>query len=450
MTLIADTITECPEIVKAKAKILHQMEKYSQKLTKVAPPTAELVQSYEEVIEAMGEYRGQKLFFPLIGSGAGNGALVELADGSVKYDCVSGIGVHFGHGHPALIEAALDAALQNIPMQGNLMQNRDSVELIETILKASGMDHCMLTTSGAMANENGLKLLFQNRHPASRILAFEGCFMGRTITLSSITDKPHYREGLPTHLHVDYIPFYDWKDPEKSVKRATKTVETYLARHPGQYAAMCMELIQGENGFYPGTKEFFMSLIKLLKEANVPLLVDEVQSFGRTTHPFAFQHFGLEEHVDVVCMGKLSQVCATLFTSALKPRPGLLAQTFTSSTGAIRCSLAILNNLLNDGFFGINGRNMQLRKQLVDNLKEIEERKPKLLSGPYGAGMMIGCTPYGGDREKVLDLIHRLFEAGMITFMAGNNPTRLRFLLPAGGTSFDDIDAVTAIFEECL
>ncbi|MCH9610505.1 MAG: Acetylornithine/succinyldiaminopimelate aminotransferase [Chlamydiales bacterium] len=450
MTLIADAIQNCPEIIKAKAKILKQVSKYNGRLTGVAPAKNEEKVCYSEILAAMTEHRGQNLFFPLIGSGAGNGALVELADGSVKYDCINGIGVHFGHGHPALIEASLDAALQNIPMQGNLMQNRDSVALCELILKASGMAHCLLTTSGAMANENALKLLFQKKAPAHRILAFEGCFMGRTLALSSITDKPHYREGLPAHLHVDYIPFYDWKKPQKSVRRALKTLEIFLSRHPGKYAGMCMELIQGENGFYPGSNEFFLGLAKMLKEADIPLLVDEVQTFGRTTHPFAFQHYGLEEYVDVVCMGKLSQVCATLFSKEFKPKPGLLSQTFTSSTSAIRCSHVILDNLLNDGYFGINGRNMQLRKQFVDNLKAIEERHGDLLTGPYGSGMMIACTPYGGDHARVIDLIHRLFDAGLITFLAGKNPTRLRFLLPAGGIRAEDIDVITAIFEECL
>ena len=244
--------------------------------------------------------------------------------------------------------------------------------------------------------------------------------------------------------------FYDWKNPEKSTKRAVKALELFIARHPGQHAGMCMELIQGENGFYPGNTEFFMALINVLKKHDILVLIDEVQSFGRTTHPFAFQHFGLQDHVDVVCMGKLSQVCATIYNKDRRPKPGLLSQTFTSSTGAIRCSLAILNSLLNDGFFGLNGRNMQLRKKLVDNLKEIEKRHSTLLCGPYGSGLMIACTPYGGDREKVVDLVRRLFDVGVITFMAGEAVTRLRFLIPAGGITFEDIDKITAIFEECL
>ena len=49
--------------------------------------------------------------------------------------------------------------------------------------------HGFLTSSGAMANENALKAIFQKQHPAHRLLAFEHCFAGRTLALSQVTDK---------------------------------------------------------------------------------------------------------------------------------------------------------------------------------------------------------------------------------------------------------------------
>ena len=72
------------------------------------------------------------MYYPYLGSGIGRGALVELADGSVKYDFITGIGVHYmGHNHPALLEAGVDAALTNTVMQGNLQQNVESARLVE-------------------------------------------------------------------------------------------------------------------------------------------------------------------------------------------------------------------------------------------------------------------------------------------------------------------------------
>lgn len=446
--MIADQIQECPEIVSAKQKILKHTLKQMDKIQGIKPPDPALKQSYEHMLQEFNRFRGQNLFFPFIGSGAGRGALVELADGSIKYDCISGIGVHFGHGHPKLIESSLDAALQDTLMQGNLMQSEESVQLTRLLIQHSKLDHAILTSSGAMANENALKLLFHNKHPAHRVLAFEGCFMGRTLALSHITDKPQYREGLPAPLFVDYIPFFDWKEPEKSRESAVSTLERLLKRHPEKYACMCMELIQGENGFYPGETQFFKALIEVLKAHDIPVFVDEVQTFGRTTHLFAFQHFDLD--ADVVTIGKLSHVCATLYKERFRPKPGLVSQTYTSSTAAIKGALAIIKSLVHEGFLGEDGYNMQLCKYTQDRLRAISSRHPELLEGPYGKGLMIACTPYKGERKKVQDFLYRLFDAGVITFMAGQNPSRIRFLFPAGGISFQDIDIIMKIFEETL
>src|SRR5262249_44344254 len=155
--------------------------------------------------------------------------------------------------------------------------NRDGFELIELLVKHSGLDHCILTTSGAMANENALKLIFQKKTPAHRILAFERCFAGRTIALSQITDKPAFREGLPTNLHIDYIPFYDWRNPDQSCERSLRALQTHINRYPAAHACMCFELIQGEAGSYPGTRKFFTTLMNFLREKEIAIFVDEVQ-----------------------------------------------------------------------------------------------------------------------------------------------------------------------------
>ena len=122
---------------------------------------------------------------------------------------------------------------------------------------------------------------------------------------------------------------------------------------------MCFELIQGEAGSYPGTEEFFVALLKVLKEHGILVFVDEVQTFGRTDHLFAFQHFGLDEYIDVVTCGKLLHTCATLFNENLRPKPGLISQTFTSATTSIRVATTILKSLLEEGYLGRQGKNMQ-------------------------------------------------------------------------------------------
>ena len=63
---------------------------------------------------------------------------------------------------------------------------------------------------------------------------------------------------------------------------------------------------------------------------------------------------------------------------------------------------------------------------------------------------MTAFTPFDGERDKALQFSKDLFEAGVLGFIAGNQPTRMRFLMPAAIVSTEEIDAVVAIIEQCL
>ena len=449
--LVSEQLMNDPRVKEARALLLEATKEHCSKIDIVHGPLKDRKRSYEETIKQFGQKRGGNLWYPYLGSGVGNGALVELADGSVKYDFVSGIGPHyFGHSHPVVIESAIDAAVSDTTHQGNLQQNIDSAKLTDLILDAAKMDHLFLTTSGSVAVENGLKIAFQARYPASRILAFENCFCGRTLGASAISDRPKYREGIPSTLDVDYIPFYDEADPEGSTKRAISALKGHLDRYPCQHATMIFELVQGEGGFYPGSTAFFEAIMTVLKEEKILIIVDEVQSFARTPELFAFHHFNLEKFVDIVTIGKAAQVCGTLFTDAVKPRPGLLSQTFTSSTSAIKSGYAIISSLLEDGYFGPEGKITSFHNYLVQNFENMRSRHPGIISGPYGLGAMTAFTPYDGDAKKAIALTHALYEAGLITFIAGHDPVRIRLLLPVGALTYEDCDEAVAIIEKTL
>lgn len=449
--MIYEEFIKDPRVREAKESLMGVLEEYKKNITQVKPADASKKIPYEKMVQSFSEMRGTPLFFPYIGSGMGNGPLVELMDGSVKYDFISGIGVHFfGHSNLGIASASIDAALSNTVMQGPLQQNSDSLELMRLLREASGMDCCFLTTAGAMANENALKILFQKSFPASRLLAFEHCFAGRTFAMSQITDKPLYRKGLPKTVDVDYIPFYDYKNPEASIESAKKALLMLIKRYPKQHAAMIFELIQGEGGFYPGTTAFFKPLMEILKEHGIHVLADEVQTFGRTSKLFAFQHFELDQYVDVVTIGKMSQTCATLFRKALVPEKGLISQTFSSSTASIKTSLFIMKSLMEGGFFGENGKIMQLQRHFHEKLSALSVKKPELVQGPYCMGGMVAFTAYDGSSEKANDFVKRLFEAGVLSFIAGDNPTRVRFLIPAGAMDNHDIDKAFEIIEKTL
>jgi 4-aminobutyrate aminotransferase-like enzyme len=450
-SLTAEALAKDPRVAQAKKLLLDAVSDHQKNITGIRPPIPALRQNYEKMLETIAEYRGSKLWFPYLGSGIGNGALVELLDGSVKYDFITGIGTHYwGHSHPEIIAAGIDAAISDTVMQGHLQQNGDTVALSALLLKSSKMDHCFLTSSGAMANENALKIAFQKRFPANRILAFERGFAGRTLALAQVTDKPGFRQGLPETIAVDYVPFYDECRSEESTKHAVEVLKKHLARYPNQHAVMLFELVQGEAGFYPGSREFFVALMEILKQHHISIFDDEIQTFGRTSALFAFQHFGLENYIDLVTIGKLSQVCATLFNADHSPKPGLLSQTFTSSTAAIRASKVILENLIDGGYYGPEGKIMKLHRYFVKKLTELAKQHPMHIRGPFGIGTMIAFTPFDGDSQRTTRIVHALFEAGVMSFIAGTNPTRIRFLIPAGAVTTDDIDHVTKIIKETM
>jgi len=450
-SLIVEQLLSDPRVEQARSLLLDAVKEHSAKIDITHGPLSSKKQSYEETLKLFGKQRGGNLWYPYLGSGVGNGALVELADGSVKYDFVCGIGPnYFGHSHPLIVESAIDAALGDTTHQGNLQQNVDSADLTKLIVKAAKMDHLFLTTSGSVAVENGLKIAFQSRYPASRVLAFENCFCGRTLGATQISDRPQYRQGIPSTLDVDYIPFYDESDPQGSIKRTIAALKKHLSRYPCQHAAMIFELVQGEGGFYPGTTAFFEAIMQVLKDENILIIIDEVQSFARTPELFAFHHFNLEKFADIVIIGKAAQVCGTLFTDAVKPRPGLLSQTFTSSTAAIRSGYAIISNLMNDGYFGPEGKISSLHNYLAQNFENMHSRHPEIISGPYGLGAMTAFTPFKGEAKATIEIAHALFDAGLITFVAGHDPMRIRLLLPIGALTFEDCDNAVAIIEKTL
>lgn len=454
--LIADAFFEDPDVIKAQDKLLKALNKHQKSITQVRPPQTKHKRKYQKTIDSFSEIRGGKLFYPYIGSGIGHGPFVELNDGSIKYDFINGIGVHhFGHSHPEIIKATLKASLEDTVMQGNLQQNIHSYHFSKTLLKAANakkasLAHCFLTTSGVMAGENALKLAFQKNHPAHRILAFEHCFCGRTITFSQITDKAAYRTGIPNTIPVDYIPFFDASEPVKSSQRAIRTLKKFLARYPGQYTAMLFELVLGEGGYYDASSDFHRELMDICKENGVAVLVDEVQTFARTPDLFAFQYYKLDKWVDIVWIGKSSQVCATLFTKEFKPKPGFLSQTYTASSTAIAAGNVILDLLLKSNYFGSKGKIMALHCCWKEHIEAIHQRHPDLICGPFGIGVMVAFTVFQGDTAKTTAFIKALFDNGLIAFMAGHNPSRVRFLLPVGVIEPAHIKEAAHIIEKTL
>jgi 4-aminobutyrate aminotransferase-like enzyme len=454
--LVSSQLLNDPRIEQAKAMLTAALNEYSRTIDSVRPAKPELVDEYQETLSRLANARGGAPYFPYISSGLGNGPFVELGDGSVKLDFIVGIGVHgMGHSHPLMLNATVDAGLEDTVMQGNLQCNSATVLMCERLLELSTrngakLSHCLLSTSGAMANENSLKIAFHNRFPASRVICMDNCFAGRSLALAQLTDRPAYRAGLPKTLDVDFIPMFHPADPEGTTRGAIETLKKLIARHPGEYACIWLELVAGEGGYYPGTKPYFEELCNICHAHKILVIFDEVQTFTRLSQPFAFQHFELDAFADLVTLGKITQVCATLYGESLKPKGPVLSQTFTGATASIRCGLAVLDELEAKGCFGANGWNVRRHNYFKGKLEKLSKKYPGKLCGPYGEGMMIAFTPGNGGADEAKDMLMRLYDLGLMGFLAGSNPNRIRFLPPPGVTTERHIDLACDIIEQAL
>ncbi len=455
--LAAQTFHADPRLQQARRLIAEVLNDAQQALDGVRPADPDKADAYQAQLDAFAKLRGGALPIPYLGSGLGNGPLVELLDGSVKYDMICGIGVHgLGHSDSGLIDAGLDGAFGDAVMQGNLQQNAESAALCEDLVEracrfGAKLEHCFLTTSGSMANDNALKIVFQKHAPADRIMAFSHCFTGRTLAQASVTDKAAYRDGLPESVKVGYLPFFKPDDKAKSIDSTLKHLDNHLARYAGRVAGVMFEMIQGEGGYQAGDAGFFRAVMSRCKEHGLAVWVDEIQSFGRTSKPFAFQHYGLDDLVDVVSVGKMTQVCATLFTGDYNPRPGLISQTFTGASSQIFAAREVLKRLDERGVFGEDGLNMQARRRFADLLHAIHQRHPdKLGEALFGEGSMIGFEVFGGDPKQTKTVMDKLYELGVIAFVCGADPLRLRFLPPVAVLRDGDAEAVCGLLERAL
>ncbi|MCA9190645.1 MAG: aminotransferase class III-fold pyridoxal phosphate-dependent enzyme [Planctomycetales bacterium] len=455
-TLAAERLRTDPRVIQAKELLLAALQEAQSAIDGVKAPKECLREQYADLLQRLSNARGGATYFPYLSSGLGRGPWVELADGSVKLDFISGIGVHgLGHSDPRMMVAVIDSSLEDTVMQGNLQQHPASLEISERIIRlaqsnGAALEHCLLTTSGAMANENALKIAFHNRAPADRVLALDNCFAGRSIAMAQLTDRPQYRSGLPTVLAVDYLPSEDVEHSAESHQRALRALDIHLARHPGKHAALWLELVSGEGGYYPGSADFFSKLIRRAKLDNILIVVDEVQTFGRLSCPFAFQHLGLDNYVDIVTIGKITQLCATLYRGSLRPKGPLLSQTFTAASSAIAAALTTLDVIDHSDCFGPRGQNMQRFEYFQDKLRTLSGKYPDKVNGPYGEGMMIAFTPGDGSSDHANRLVHALFDAGLMSFVAGANPARIRFLPPPAVTTYEHIDEAISILESVV
>lgn len=421
------------------------------KFDRIRPPDPRKTPRLKRAAARIAAIRGRPLFYDAITTGRGHGPYVELVDGSVKLDFITGIGVNFfGYGHPRLTAIAR-AAASSPPLQGHLIVGTELIEYCEAILahvrKVSRLRRCFVSNSGAMANENALKILRQFSPGRPAVVAFRQCFHGRTQTMAELTDNDAIRKGLPLGPWRRYIPFHE---PDKGWTTPRVVAELQKALKRRDVCAVVMELVQGEGGFRTAPPSFFKAIARTARKHGVKVWIDEIQTVGRTRSLFAFEEFGLGELVDVVTAGKMLQAGVTLFTPELTPDPGLLSQTFAGATVPLAVGTEMLRLLRQNRAYGSRGTFAKTCSRTWDMLEELHRRHPARISHPQGLGGMIAFRIDDGSRERTIAACRALFDAGLMTFYCGRSPHLVRMLPPLPVLTKNAIDEAGIIIDRVV
>ena len=275
-------------------------------------------------------------------------------EGKRYIDFAGGIAVlNTGHRHPKMV-AAIEAQLQRFTHTCyQVLPYESYVTLAERINALTPGGHAKKTcffSSGAEAVENAIKIA---RAYTGRpgIIAFSGAFHGRTMMGCALTGKvAPYKIGFgPFPAEIYHAPFpVDLHGV--SVEDSIKAIHTLFKSDidPKRVAAIILEPVQGEGGFYVTPPALMQALRNECDEHGILLIYDEVQTgFGRTGKLFAAEHFDVMP--DIITMAKsmaggttLSAVCGKAEVMD-GPAPGGLGGTYAGNPLAIAAAQAVID-----------------------------------------------------------------------------------------------------------
>lgn len=363
-------------------------------------------------------------------------------EGRRYIDFAAGIAVlNTGHRHPrvmAAIRSQLDrfthTAYQVVPYASY-------VELAERINAATPGDHAKKTaffTTGAEAVENAVKIA---RAATGRpgVIAFGGGFHGRTMMGMALTGKVvPYKVGFgPFPGDVYHLPFPNALHGV-SIDDALDALQLLFKAdvEPRRVAAVILEPVQGEGGFYMAPPEFMRALRAVCDEHGILLIADEIQTgFARTGRLFAMEHYGVTP--DLMTIAKslaggmpLSGVCgrAELMDAAL---PGGLGGTYAGNPLAVAAAHAVLDVIESER---LCERAVCLGDALKARLRELRSVVPQI-ADVRGPGAMVAvefADPATGqpDVEFLRRVQAQALKAGLLLLACGTYGNVIRFLFP--------------------
>ncbi|PWB30670.1 4-aminobutyrate--2-oxoglutarate transaminase [Pseudomonas sp. SDI] len=405
--------------------------------------------------------RGVGQIHPIFAESAKNATVTDV-EGREFIDFAGGIAVlNTGHVHPKII-AAVEAQLHKLTHTCfQVLAYEPYVELCEKInAKVPGdfAKKTLLVTTGSEAVENAIKIARAATGRAG-VIAFTGAYHGRTMMTLGLTGKvvPYsagmglmpggiFRALYPNELHGVSID-----DSIASIERIFKN-----DAEARDIAAIILEPVQGEGGFYVAPKEFMKRLRALCDQHGILLIADEVQTgAGRTGTFFAMEQMGVAP--DLTTFAKsiaggfpLAGVCGKAeYMDAIAP--GGLGGTYAGSPIACAAALAVMEVFEEEKLLE---RSQAVGEHLVAGLRKIQDKYP-IIGDVRALGSMIAVEVFDAkgshtpNAAAVASVVAKARDKGLILLSCGTYGNVLRILVPLTAPN-EQLDQGLAIIEACF
>lgn len=384
-------------------------------------------------------------------------------DGRRYIDFAGGIGVlNTGHRHPKVMAAVQRQMEQYTHTCFQVLPYEPYVALAErlnSLAPGDAPNKTLFLTTGAEAVENAVKIARAHTgRPA--VIAFNGGYHGRTMMTLGLTGKVvPYKAGFgPFPGEIYHAPF-PIEVHGISVDQSMAAVNNLFKAdvEPARVAAIIIEPVQGEGGFYVAPPEFLKRLRALCDDHGILLIADEVQAgAGRTGRLFAMEHSGVVP--DLTTLAK--SIAGGFPISAVVGRadimdsvgPGGLGGTYAGSPLGCAAALAVLDVFEEEG---ILERSLALGEHLISRLRSMAQSYA-CIGDVRGLGSMVAMELFKtvdgkpvADADLTRQLVVKAAERGLILLSCGMYGNVIRILVPITGSN-EVVDEGLDIIEGCL
>lgn len=394
----------------------------------------------------------------------GEGSWLYDADGNAWLDFTCGIGVTAtGHCHPAVVAAARDQLGRLVHAQYATVRHPKMLELTERLYPhlPSALDAIAFFNSGSEAVEAALRLARQATG-RSNVIVFRGGFHGRTMAAASMTTSGNkVRTGWhPMMAGVSVAPFphayrYGW-DEQHAVDFCLRELDHLLLTesNPRDTAAMIVEPVQGEYGYYPATAAFLQGLQARCEAHGILLVVDEIQAgYGRTGRFWSHSHFDVAPDILITAKGLASGMPLSAIAASGKLMqqgyPGSQGGTYGANAVACAAAVATLDVIEKEDLVAHAATQGRHLRERLERLCQAHAHVDVV----RGLGLMLGVEivsrPHVADGERAAALVRACEDDGLLLLRCGVHGQVVRWLPPLNVTTAE-IDQAVDTFEAAL